>query len=288
MRKVRVLPLGLGQQRAQVGAVVRILLVVGDLQALVLGVLLGGVGHLDREGVVGGEDRDGGGLGVLRQRHVDHAGEIVLGRAEHAEGVLVALVEDALGRAVALDHRDAVLLGDRADLEGGAGAVGAEQEVDLVLLDQLLREGRALLRVALVVVVLRLDLVVLAPDHDPAVGVVDLLPELVAVAGQAALLHQAAGERDRRAEEDAAVERAAEARARRARRRDRGAGGRAGRRRRRGRDHPRRAGGATAGGGRRRRGGASARGQEERGHEADRAPATHQGLRKHGSFSYLA
>ena len=50
----------------------------------------------------------------------------------------------------------------------GAGAVRAEQEVDLVFLDQLLGQRRALLRIALVVVVLRLDLVVLAADLDAA------------------------------------------------------------------------------------------------------------------------
>src|SRR3546814_1418343 len=66
----------------------------------------------------------------------DGARQVLLGGREHREGVLVALVEQRARGAFGLDHRHLVLLDDRRGRDGGRRAVGAEDVLHPVLLDQ--------------------------------------------------------------------------------------------------------------------------------------------------------
>ncbi len=60
---------------------------------------------------------------------VDGAGQILLGRRQHREQVLVALGEQRARCAFGLDHRNLVLFGDRRGGLGGRRAVGSEHEL---------------------------------------------------------------------------------------------------------------------------------------------------------------
>src|SRR3546814_6755559 len=84
----------------------------------------------------------------------DGARQVLLGGREHREGVLVALVEQRARGAFGLDHRHLVLLDDRRGRDGGRRAVGAEDVLHPVLLDQALEELRGAGRGRFVVVVL--------------------------------------------------------------------------------------------------------------------------------------
>ena len=98
----------------------------------------------------------------------DGTGEILFGRREHGEQVPVALGEELPGRAVRLDHRHAVLFGDRRDGLGEPGTVRAQHEGNAVLVDQSFRKLRAAGRGRFVVVVDDADIVLPTVDRNPA------------------------------------------------------------------------------------------------------------------------
>src|ERR1017187_9734584 len=168
---VGILALDVRQQRADVLCARRVELLVDDLKALLPGVVRRAARDFFREWLVFPEHRHGPDALVLRHHEVDDAFEVELGGGEHRERVLVALAENRLGRSVRLDHRDLVLLADRRGRARRRRSVRAEDERDLVLVDQLLDElGRAL-GFGLVVVVLHGDLVFLSAQNDPTLGV---------------------------------------------------------------------------------------------------------------------
>ena len=189
-----------GQGGAQVGDAHRVLLEIDDAEAVLLGPVPRPVRDFEGEEVVGGQDGDRLGPGHQGGGRPQHAGRVLVGGAQDAEDVAVALGKDLSGRAVGLDHRDPVLLGDGGVGERRRAAVGPEQEAHVVLADQPVGQLGRDLGLALIIVVDDLDPVGLRPDLEPAAGVHGLGPEVVALLGEGTLPGFRPRRRQRRAD----------------------------------------------------------------------------------------
>ena len=126
--------------RPEVGRARRVALVVDDLEAVLLDLLAGALRRALGELGVGGEDRDGLRLRILRRRHVEEADrervDALGADRDHREVfVVVELVVDAdRGEA---DGQLLVLDDGRHRGRHEVGTVGAKQQIDFVDGDQL-------------------------------------------------------------------------------------------------------------------------------------------------------
>ena len=154
--------------------------------------------------------RVGRGLGPLAGRQaldpVDQGPHVVGHRQAGAEHIVVLLValgvlEDTVGVARALDHGEVVAAHGLGGRRGEQRRERAERQVDVVLHDQLLVLGLGLVRVAVVVEDLELDLAA----EQSAVAVDVALPELVALLERLAVGGEAARQRERDAHQDVRV-----------------------------------------------------------------------------------
>ena len=169
------------EDRGEIGVVLGVFLVGHELVSRRLQMRAGPLGDGDVEAVIGGDQRHLDGLGIELAHHLDGAGVVVAGRRQGPEDVFIAAGIDLARGAAALDHRNLVLLGDGAVVEGIVRGEGPEQEVDLVRGDQpdILADAEADVR--LVVIELEGQLVGLVADLDAALGVDGVDGELIGV-----------------------------------------------------------------------------------------------------------
>ena len=152
----------------------------------------GAVGHCRGErGVFVGDDRR---AGALIGQHGDPRLGVVAGDGRHQEQVAKTPLEHGVGGAVAFHHDHVVGFGDGAGAGGEAAGIGAQQEVDPVVIDELLDEIGGGVGVGLVVVVDDLGPVAALTYLDPAVHLIDPLdPGVISLPGVAALHREFAG-----------------------------------------------------------------------------------------------
>ena len=134
----------------------------------------------------------------------EHVCAVHDGSGLREEDVVQLLVEDRRTAARRLDERVVVAVGHRRRGSGEERREGPERESDLVLRDQVLVVRDDLVRARRVVDDLQLDLVA----QEPAVGVDDARPELVAALRGLARVGEVAGERERDPDLDRARRRA--------------------------------------------------------------------------------
>ena len=128
---------------------------------------------------------------------------VFAGGGEDGEEVLEALLEEGFGRAGALDYYDALRVGHLDGGLGQGGAVGAEEEVHLVFVDESGDEFGVRVWVAPVVVHNQFDPVGHAVHVDASGFVVNPVePELVALAGVGSFLGVSSGLADGGADGD--------------------------------------------------------------------------------------
>jgi hypothetical protein len=124
------------------------------------------------------------GLGVCQLRDRLDDGRGILGRRrEHPEGALVALGEDVVVSAAGVDHHLVVALDHRGLSLGVGRAVGAQDELDALIVELVNQLGCGV-RLGRVVLVLDVQLEGLVADLDPTLGVDLVLTELVALLGE--------------------------------------------------------------------------------------------------------
>ena len=209
---VRIYRFDAADDGGNVGRAGRILVVVDDLHAVRRGVIRRALSDFDGERVVGGRDRDRFRRRLHRPRHLKDALEILEARCEHGKRVFVALVENARGGSVALNHRHLQALDDRSRRGGVRRAVRPKDKIHFVLGDESFDQARRGLGIGLVVGVLDVDLIGLAADLHSAVRVDVVFPKLVPFFGQYALACIRARGGKRRAEDDRIVGRSGRAR----------------------------------------------------------------------------
>ena len=191
---VRVFRLDEREDGRELGIVLAILLVHDDIQPRVLEELARAVGDRHVEGIVGADERNRLRLGIQLHHHLDRAVEVVVGRRQGAEDVLVPAAEDLARGAAALHHGDLVLLRHRGVVEGVVRGERSEEEVHFLLRDELHVLPHAEVHVGLAVEHLQSELVLLPGDRHAAL-LVDLVDgQLVAVAVVPAGVRQASGE----------------------------------------------------------------------------------------------
>ena len=191
---IRVGRLDRPHDRREIGLRRRIAAVVDDAQAERLGVFARAVGGVARELLVGGDDRHRLRLRALLHRDVEEAlgegGLRVRPRRDHHE--IVRVVELGVDReAEQPDERLLLLDDDRHGRRQHGGGVGADDQLDLVDVEQLRVDARHGRRVALVVVVDELD----RPAEQPALGIDVLLPDLLGEQRGLAVGREPAGQR---------------------------------------------------------------------------------------------
>ncbi len=199
---IRVASLDLGEHVGEIHRAGRVEAVEHDVEAI-----LGGEGsHLARDRLreqrVEGEYRD-----LLRLRHarlvelhldLGHG----LARKQNAEQILLLLVVDRVGSRGGGDHGNGVTLRQHRSGLGVSGAVGSEEEIDLVHREQPLNDLYRAAGLALIIVFNRFDLALLVADLHAAFGVDGVDAHVEALLLLAALVGKAAGEGEGSADAD--------------------------------------------------------------------------------------